>query len=75
MADDFTHQILRMVVARICQPLGWHAMNSNAGDVLADIMRQYILTIGRTTTAYTCHGEFRAENKKNSVYSFVVCIN
>ncbi len=32
-------------------------MNSNAADVLADVTRQYILTIGRTTSAYSCHGE------------------
>lgn len=57
MCEDFSHQLLRLVVGRICQPLGWHAMNSNAADVLADVTRQYILTLGRTTAAYSCHGE------------------
>ncbi len=57
MSEEFTQRVLRQVVGRICQPLGWHAMNSDAADVLSDITKQYILTLGRTTAAYSCHGK------------------
>ncbi len=57
MSEEFTQRVLHQVVGKICLPLGWHAMNSNAADVLADIIKQFILTLGRTTAAYSCHGE------------------
>ena len=56
MSEEYTHQLLRMVVGQICQPLGWNAMHSSACDVLADIMKNYILTMAKTTAAYGCHG-------------------
>ncbi len=68
MSEEFTQGLLRHVVGKICQPLGWHAMNSNAADVLADVTRQYILTIGRTTSAYSCHGELVTNVTKYCTY-------
>ena len=70
MGDEFTHQILRMVVGRICQPLGWHAMNSNAGDALADIMKHYMTTLAKTTAAYSSHGRYNIKSMGINVFSY-----
>ena len=57
MSEEYTHQLLRMVVGRICQQLGWQAMHSSACDVLVDIMKHYMFTISKTTSAYSFLGE------------------
>jgi len=56
MGEEFTQLVLKMVVGKICQPLGWHAMTSSAGDVLADVMKQYLLSLSKTASAYSAHG-------------------
>lgn len=59
MSEEYTHQLLRMVVGRICQQLGWQAMHSSACDVLVDIMKHYMFTVAKTTSAYSFLGEPR----------------
>lgn len=56
MAEDASHQVARQVVARLCQPLGWQGMQNGACDVLADLLRRYILSLGKTTAAYVANG-------------------
>ena len=58
MSEEFSHQLLRVVVAKLCQPLGWHGMHVSAGDVLTDVMKHYILTLAKTTSAYSALGQF-----------------
>ena len=55
--EEFTHHILRTVIGRVCQPLGVHGMNQSVCDCMADVLKQYILTLGRTTASYSAHGE------------------
>ena len=57
MGEEYTHQLLRMVVGRICQQLGWQAMHSSSCDVLVDIMKHYMFTVAKTTSAYSFLGE------------------
>ena len=57
MTDEFTHRILRMVIGRVCQPLGVHGMQQSVCDCMADVLKQYILTLGRTTASYCAHGK------------------
>ena len=57
MSEEYTHQLLRMVVGRICQQLGWQAMHSSSCDVLVDIMKHYMFTVAKTTSAYSFLGE------------------
>lgn len=57
MSDEFNHHLLRMIVARICQPLGVHGMHMSVCDALADVLKNYLLTLGKTTAAYSWHGE------------------
>ena len=42
MTDEFTHRILRMVIGRVCQPLGVHGMQQSVCDCMADVLKQFI---------------------------------
>ena len=56
MSDQYTHNVLKAVAARVCQPLGWHAIQSNACDILSEMLGSYIGSIGRSAAAYSFHG-------------------
>lgn len=56
MAEDASHQVARQVIAKLCQPLGWQGIQNGACDVLADLMRRYILALGKTTAGYVANG-------------------
>ena len=58
MTDKATHQLLKMAVAQTLKPLGWHSMNASACDVLTDILGSYMLTVAKTTAAYSSHGRY-----------------
>ena len=73
MSDEFTHHVLRMVVARICQPLGVHGMQNSVCDALADILKNYLLTLGKTTAAYSWHGEMRVVTALYLLHTYI-CI-
>ena len=57
MAEEASHQLARKVVAKVCQPLGWQGMQNGACDVLADLLKRYVITLGRTTAAYVSNGK------------------
>ena len=57
MAEDASHQLARQVVARLCQPLGWQGIQNGACDVLADLMKRYIVTLGKNAAAYVANGK------------------
>lgn len=63
MSDEFSRQVLRMVVGKVCQPLGVHGMQTSVCEVLTDVLKNYLLTLGRTTAAYCTHGECEAQLK------------
>ena len=52
MADEVSHQLGRHVIAKLCHSLGWQGIQNEACDVLTDLMKRYILTLGKTTAAY-----------------------
>ena len=56
MAEEATHQLSRRVVAKLCQTLGWQSMQNGACDVLADLLKRYVTSLGRTTAAYVANG-------------------
>ena len=58
MVDEASHQVARQVVAKLCLPLGWQGMQNGACDVLADLMKRYIQTLGKNTAAYVANGMF-----------------
>jgi len=46
-----------MAVGKICQPLGVHGMQNTVCETLTDVLKNYLLTLGRTTASYSLHGE------------------
>lgn len=50
----------RQVVAKLCLSVGWQGIQNGACDVLADLMKRYILALGKTTAAYVANG--RSDN-------------
>ena len=53
MAETFSRNALKMVVAQICQTIGWHAIQSTPLDIMVDILQRYIAELGRLTHRYT----------------------
>lgn len=52
MASEYCRQILRVVVAQLCQHLGWHSTHATPLEVLTDVLERYILDVSRTTHQY-----------------------
>ena len=65
MNDEFARRVLRVVVGKVCQPLGVHGMYSSVCDTLTDVLKTYLLTLGKTTASYSVHGE--RERRKNDL--------
>lgn len=52
MSADYSRSVLRMVVAQICQTIGWHSINSTPLEFMVDLMEEYILRISKFTHQY-----------------------
>ncbi|XP_055691928.1 transcription initiation factor TFIID subunit 3 [Lutzomyia longipalpis] len=53
MSEAYSHQVLRTVVAQICQTIGWHSIQSGTLDILVDTAKRYIQALGRDTHRFT----------------------
>ncbi|XP_055615586.1 nascent polypeptide-associated complex subunit alpha, muscle-specific form [Toxorhynchites rutilus septentrionalis] len=53
MSQEYTHQLLKVVVAQICQTIGWHSIQSTPLELLVDILDQYLKDITRLTHRYS----------------------
>ncbi|OAD59531.1 Transcription initiation factor TFIID subunit 3, partial [Eufriesea mexicana] len=52
MSTEYSRSVLRMVVAQICQTIGWHSINSTPLEFMVDLMQEYILQISKLTHQY-----------------------
>ncbi|XP_076665958.1 TBP-associated factor 3 isoform X3 [Andrena cerasifolii] len=52
MSTEYNRSVLRMVVAQICQTIGWHSINSTPLEFMVDLMQEYILRISKLTHQY-----------------------
>ncbi|KAK2587163.1 hypothetical protein KPH14_002916 [Odynerus spinipes] len=52
MSAEYSRAVLRMVVAQICQTIGWHSINSTPLEFMVDLMQEYILRISKLTHQY-----------------------
>ncbi|CAL7941795.1 unnamed protein product [Xylocopa violacea] len=52
MSTEYSRSVLRMVVAQICQTIGWHSINSTPLEFMVDLMQEYILRISKLTHQY-----------------------
>ncbi|KAF8792217.1 Transcription initiation factor TFIID subunit like protein [Argiope bruennichi] len=54
MADcEIAKQALKVVVAQICQNIGWHAVQSSPMDILVDVLQRYVLEIAKSVHGYS----------------------
>ncbi|XP_055703576.1 transcription initiation factor TFIID subunit 3 isoform X2 [Phlebotomus papatasi] len=53
MSEAYSHQVLRTVVAQICQTIGWHSIQSGTLDILVDTAKRYIQALGHETHRFT----------------------
>ncbi|XP_055546353.1 transcription initiation factor TFIID subunit 3 [Wyeomyia smithii] len=52
MAERYTHQLLKVVVAQVCQTIGWHSIQTTPLELMMDILDQYMRDITRLTHRY-----------------------
>ncbi|KAM0724336.1 Transcription initiation factor TFIID subunit 3 [Formica fusca] len=52
MSGEYSRSILKIVVAQICQMIGWHSINSTPLEFMVDLMQEYMLRISRLTHQY-----------------------
>jgi len=52
MSGEYSRGILKIVVAQICQTIGWHSTNSTPLEFMVDLMQEYILRISKLTHEY-----------------------
>lgn len=57
MSDEFARAVLKVVVGKVCQPLGVHGMQLSVCETMTDVLKTYLLTLGKTTAAYCVHGK------------------
>ncbi|PNF17120.1 hypothetical protein B7P43_G09094 [Cryptotermes secundus] len=53
MAETFSRNALKMVVAQICQTIGWHSILSTPLDIMIDIVQRYITEVGKHMHRYS----------------------
>ncbi|XP_075219426.1 TBP-associated factor 3 [Lycorma delicatula] len=52
MTTKFTRSILRVVVAQLCQTIGWHAVNTTPFELLTDVLQKYIVELAENAHRY-----------------------
>lgn len=52
MSAEYSRGVLKLVVAQICQTIGWHSINSTPLEFMVDLMQEYLLRVSRLTHAY-----------------------
>ncbi|XP_011496850.1 PREDICTED: transcription initiation factor TFIID subunit 3 isoform X2 [Ceratosolen solmsi marchali] len=53
MTTQYSRNVLKMVVAQICQTIGWHSINSTPLEFMVDLMQEYIFQLSKLTQQYT----------------------
>ncbi|XP_071557834.1 uncharacterized protein Taf3 isoform X3 [Temnothorax nylanderi] len=53
MSAEYSRNVLKIVVAQICQTIGWHSINSTPLEFLVDLLQEYLLRISKLTHQYT----------------------
>lgn len=52
MANTYSRDILKIVVAQICQTIGWHTICTTPLEVLTDVLRRFIHELGTSAHRY-----------------------
>lgn len=60
MAEKFSHAACKQIVEEICAMLGFNAIKNNSSDVLADIIRSFVIKVGESSVKL-CQSAGRSE--------------
>ncbi|XP_018370792.1 PREDICTED: transcription initiation factor TFIID subunit 3 isoform X2 [Trachymyrmex cornetzi] len=52
MSAEYSRNVLKIVVAQICQTIGWHSINSTPLEFLVDLLQEYLLRTSKLTHQY-----------------------
>lgn len=52
MSAKYSRDILRVVVAQLCQTIGWHAVHSTPLELITDVLQKYITELGENSHRY-----------------------
>ncbi|XP_012258463.1 transcription initiation factor TFIID subunit 3 isoform X2 [Athalia rosae] len=52
MTAEYSRGVLRVVVAQICQTIGWHSINSTPLEFMVDLMQEYLMRTAKLTHQY-----------------------
>lgn len=55
MKLTYTNSLLRIIVSKICQDVGWHSAHISALNVLSDVFAHYIQQISVSALQYANH--------------------
>lgn len=53
MKQNYSTNILRVIVAQVCQTIGWQSITSSSLEIMVDVLDRYLKEICKTTHAYT----------------------
>lgn len=67
-SKSFSHSVLRMIVAKICQDVGWHTTHDSALNLLSDVLAHYIRQLSIVVVDYANHGG-RSEPTIDDLYA------
>jgi hypothetical protein len=64
----YTHQVLSVAVAQICQTIGWQSITTTSLEILVDILERFIKELCKTTHNYSEHCKFLSISSYNTIY-------
>jgi transcription initiation factor TFIID subunit 3 len=56
--ENYTLQILKVVVAQVCQTVGWQSVTGTSLEIMVDVLDRYVREICKKTHDYAEHGKF-----------------
>lgn len=53
MNSAYTQQVIKVIVAQVCQTIGWNSIQSTPLELLGDILHKYLEEIAHQTHRYS----------------------
>lgn len=53
MSSAYTQQILKVIVAQVCQTIGWNSIQTTPLELLGDILHKYLQEVSHQTHRYS----------------------
>lgn len=53
MSSPYTQQVLKVIVAQVCQTIGWNSIQTTPLELLGDILHKYLQEVSQQTHRYS----------------------